>query len=76
MSQKSTFNGKKIMHNIWERDMTVRRWAAANGFKPDTVYKLLEYGTGGKRSGPVNRKILKRLEEQGLLSGAREESYG
>ncbi len=56
--------------------MTVRRWAAANGFKPDTVYKLLEYGTGGKRSGPVNRKILKRLEEQGLLSGAREESYG
>lgn len=59
-------DGQKVIKNIWERDMSVRQWAIANGFKPDTVYKLLEEIRGHVKGGRVSMKIIKRLKEQGL----------
>lgn len=46
-------------------NVTVKGWAEANGFKPDTVYKTI-HGIRGKTDRGVSASIRDRLKRNGF----------
>lgn len=59
----------EVCHRIWNRDMTVKRWAEVNGFGGQYVYtcRILS-GKAGKRNLGFVRRVLDALVQQGLMS--------
>lgn len=47
------------------KNVTVKGWAEANRFKPDTVYKTI-HGIRGKTERGVSAKIKEKLKDNGF----------
>ncbi len=57
----------KICRKIWDRDLTVRKWADLNGFKVSTVRAYLSGKRGAWNAGK-SKKIKDALINQGLMT--------
>lgn len=62
-----------VVRRMWDRDITMGRWAEANGFNPRYVGAIVRGNRGSWNCG-VGRKILKALRSQGLMTEAEYEA--
>ena len=56
-----------VCRRIWNRDMSVRRWAELNGFSYHTSLQVIR-GTRGAWGAGVSKKIISALVDQGLMT--------
>ena len=57
----------EICIKIWDRDLSVRKWAALNGFSYSTTLAVIN-GARGSWGVGVSKKILAALVNQGLMT--------
>jgi hypothetical protein len=70
VQQQSTQSQDKmneICRKIWDRDLTVAKWSALNGFNPRYVQAVFSGKRGAWGAGTA-KKIFKALVDQGLMS--------
>jgi len=57
----------EICRKIWDRDLTVGKWASLNGFHPRYVQAVITGKRGAWGAGKA-KKIFAALVSQGLMS--------
>lgn len=55
-----------ITRALWDRDLTVKKWAAINNFNGQYVQAVILGNRGERRSGTA-KKIMRALIDQGFV---------